>query len=110
MPLRSVGRSNFDKGLHNLATLIKKQTKKHILIRTAILYTYINSKKYIRETLYTHIFFFRCNFDCYSSTFTILSTLFSLYSFVVTTIYIYMYITYPAYISLTIYIDDVYIW
>ena len=26
LPLRSVGRSNFDKGLHNLATLIKKMT------------------------------------------------------------------------------------
>ena len=28
LPLRSVGRSNFDKGLHNLTTLIKKR---HIL-------------------------------------------------------------------------------
>ena len=33
----------------------------------------------------------KCNFNCYSSTFTILSTLFSLNSFVVTTIYIFMY-------------------
>ena len=28
LPLRSVGRSNFDKGLHNLTTLIQKR---HIL-------------------------------------------------------------------------------
>ena len=35
--LRSVGRSNFDKGLHNLTTLIKKR---HILMRTAVLYIY----------------------------------------------------------------------
>ena len=40
LPLRNVGRSNFDKGLHNLTTLIKKR---HILMRTAELYihTYI---------------------------------------------------------------------
>ena len=41
LPLRSVGRSNFDKGLHNLTTLIKKR---HILMRTAVLYTGINSE------------------------------------------------------------------
>ena len=35
LTLRSVGRSNFDKGLHNLTTLIKKR---HILMRTAALY------------------------------------------------------------------------
>ena len=39
LPLRSVGRSNFDKGLQNLTTLIKK--KRHILMRTAVLYIYI---------------------------------------------------------------------
>ena len=33
----------------------------------------------------------KCNFNCYSSTFTILSTLFSLNSFVVTTICIFIY-------------------
>ena len=38
LPLRSVGRSNFDKGLHSLATLIKKR---HISMRTAVLYIYI---------------------------------------------------------------------
>ena len=40
LPLRSVGRSNFDKGLHNLTTLIQKR---HILMRTAVLYNAINS-------------------------------------------------------------------
>ena len=40
LPLRSVGRSNFDKGLHNLTTLIKKR---HILMRNAVLYNGINS-------------------------------------------------------------------
>ena len=40
LPLRSVGRSNFDKGLHNLTTLIKKR---HILMKTAALYNGINS-------------------------------------------------------------------
>ena len=34
------GRSNFDKGLHNLTTLIKKR---HILMRTAVLNNGINS-------------------------------------------------------------------
>ena len=38
LPLRSVGRSYFDKGLHNLTTLIKKR---HILMRTAVVYIYI---------------------------------------------------------------------
>ena len=32
----------------------------------------------------------KCNFNCYSSTFAILSTLLSLNSFVVTTIYMYI--------------------
>ena len=41
-PLRSVGRFNFDKGFAYLTTtLIKK--KRHIIIRTAILYNEINS-------------------------------------------------------------------
>ena len=35
LPLRSVRRSNFDKGLHSLTTLNKKR---RILIRTAVLY------------------------------------------------------------------------
>ena len=38
LPLRSVGRSNFDKGLNNLITLFEKR---HILMRTAVLYIYI---------------------------------------------------------------------
>ena len=38
LPLRSVGRSNFDKGLLNLATLIKKR---HILMKTAVLHSYV---------------------------------------------------------------------
>ena len=38
LPLRSVGRSNFVRVCVNLATLIKKR---HILMRTAVLYVYI---------------------------------------------------------------------
>ena len=45
-----------------------------------ILYVYT----YVHICIYTY-------FNCYSSTFTILSTLYSLNSFVVTTIYIYIY-------------------
>ena len=45
LPLRSVGRSNFDKGLHNFTTLIQKQ---HILMRTAVLYIYMYIMMYIR--------------------------------------------------------------
>ena len=48
LPLRSIGRSNFDKGLHNLTTLIKKR---HTLMRTAVLYIYI----YIYMLKYRHI-------------------------------------------------------
>ena len=36
LPLRSVGRSNFDKGLHNSITLIKKRHK--IIIKMKSLY------------------------------------------------------------------------
>ena len=39
-PLRSVGRSNFDKGTHSLTTLIKKN--RHILMKAAILLYGIN--------------------------------------------------------------------
>ena len=35
LPLRNVGRPNFDKGLHNLTALIQKR---HILMRTVVLY------------------------------------------------------------------------
>ena len=41
-PLRSAGRSNFDKGLHILTTTLIQ--KRHIIIRTAILYNEINSR------------------------------------------------------------------
>ena len=45
LPLRSVGRSNFDKGLHNLTTLIQKR---HILMRTAVLYIYIYDNRVVK--------------------------------------------------------------
>ena len=44
--LRGAGRSNFDKGLHNLSTLIKKR---HILMRTAVLYIYTHIAKLLYE-------------------------------------------------------------
>ena len=49
---------------------------------------------YICNLIYIYIYRVKvkCNFNCYSSTFTILSTLSSLNSFVVTTMYIYTYI------------------
>ena len=40
-PLRSVGRSNFDKGRHNLTTLIKKST-------------------YINESCYVYMYIYVC--------------------------------------------------
>ena len=50
-PLRGIGRSNFDKGLHILTTtLIKKQ---HIIIRTAMLYVYIYACMHQQCTMYT---------------------------------------------------------
>ena len=49
LPLRSVGRFTFDKGLHSLSTLIKKR---HILMRTAVLYVYIH--------MYVHIYIYMC--------------------------------------------------
>ena len=53
LPLRSVGRSNFDKGLHNLITLIQKRHK--IMIEMKLLcYMYIYSHKnvYICEEMW----------------------------------------------------------
>ena len=44
LPLRSFGMSNFDKGLNNLSTLIQKR---HILMRTAVLYIYIYIYLYV---------------------------------------------------------------
>ena len=41
LPLRSVGRSNFDKGLHNLITLIQKRHK--IMIEMKLLYCIMES-------------------------------------------------------------------
>ena len=49
LPLRSVGRSNFDKGLHILTTTLIQ--KRHIIIRTAILYNEINSGQIMKKTL-----------------------------------------------------------
>ena len=43
---RSVGRSNFDKGLHNLTMLIQKR---HILMRTSVLFNGINSGQLLRK-------------------------------------------------------------
>ena len=44
-PLRSVGRSNFDKGRHNLATLIQKST-------------YINESCYISIYIYIYVYIY----------------------------------------------------
>ena len=49
LPLRSDRRSNFDKGLHILTTTLIK--KRHIIIRTAILYNEINSGQIMKKTL-----------------------------------------------------------
>ena len=43
LPLRSVGRSNFDKGLHNLITLIQKRHKNNDENEVAVLHNGINS-------------------------------------------------------------------
>ena len=48
LPLRSVGRSNFDKGLHSLITLIQKRHK--IMIEMKLLY-YIYIYIYLGETM-----------------------------------------------------------
>ena len=55
LPLRCAGRSNFDKGLHNLATLIQRR---HILMRTAVLYIYIYIYMYIHIYIYIHIYMY----------------------------------------------------
>ena len=49
LPLQSVGRSNFDKGLHNLTTLIKKTT-------------YINENCCIIFIMYIYEYIFVCMF------------------------------------------------
>ena len=49
LPLRSVGRSNFVRVCINLTTLIQKR---HILMRTAVLYMYIY--------IYTYIYIYIC--------------------------------------------------
>ena len=48
LPLRSVGRSNFDKGRHNLTTLIHKTD---IYQQTAELYNGINSGQLTKKSL-----------------------------------------------------------
>ena len=60
LPLRSVGRSNFDNGLHVLATTLIQ--RRHIIIRTAMLYNEINSgqimKKKKQKTKTLHIYMY----------------------------------------------------
>ena len=54
LPLRSVGRSNFDKGRHNLTTLIQETD---IYQRAAELYNGINSGQYKKKiTIYIYIY------------------------------------------------------
>ena len=48
LPLRSVGRSNFDKGRHNLTTLIQETD---IYYRAAELYNGINSGQLTKKSL-----------------------------------------------------------
>ena len=64
LPLQSVGRSNFDKGLHNLITLIQKRHK--IMIETKLLYCIMEStvdSYEKRNTIYIYIYInlFICN-------------------------------------------------
>ena len=54
LPLRSVGRSNFDKGLHNLITLTQKRHK----LTIEVLY-YI----YIYIYIYVYIYIFKVRFE-----------------------------------------------
>ena len=54
LPWQSVGRSNFDKGLHSLITLIEKRHK--IIIKVELLYIYINIYVYI----YMHVYIYVC--------------------------------------------------
>ena len=48
LPMRSVGRSNFDKGLQ-IKNKKKWLKKRHIITRTAILYDEINSGQIMKE-------------------------------------------------------------
>ena len=59
-------------------------------------YTGMEWSAYVKHSATTYES--KCNFSCYSSTFTILSTLFSLKSLVSTTIYIYIYVWRGAHI------------
>ena len=79
LPLRSAGRRNFDKGLHDLTTLIKKL---HILTRTAVLYIYIKVSRTYFLTIYIYIYIY---------IYMVIPVLLSFYSFLESTIYI-MYI------------------
>ena len=68
LPLRSVGRSNFDKGLHILKTTLIK--KKHIFIRTAILYNEINSGQTMKKTLYVvYMYIYTYIYLCFAASF-----------------------------------------
>ena len=72
LPLRSVGRSNFDKGLHNLTTLIKKRhmlnenccniyisIHVHIYIYICMyIYIYISMYAYIHVYIYIHMYIY----------------------------------------------------
>ena len=55
LPLRSVGRSNFDNGLQNLITLIHKTTSDNDI---AILYIYIHIYTYMHIYIYICIYIF----------------------------------------------------
>ena len=55
LPLRNVGRSNFDKGLHNLITLIQERHK--IMIKMKLLFYIMESTvdSYEKKKLYLYI-------------------------------------------------------
>ena len=55
------GRSNFDKGLHILTTTLIK--KRHIIIRTAILYNEINSGQIMKKH-YACMYIYMCVYMC----------------------------------------------
>ena len=53
LPLRSVGRSNFDKGLHNLITLIQKRHRLMIELLCYIVESTVDSNEK-RNTIYIY--------------------------------------------------------
>ena len=67
LPLRSVGRSNFDKSLHNLIALIKKYKNKHRNNDIAMLHNGINcgqlwKKQTLCMYIYTYIYICVCKY------------------------------------------------